>query len=271
MVARINAGAGEVDQAHAETPIARMIREAIETVATPEVRVQILHRALHIAREHEIPVAGEALHRFVGKHLRTAMAFYLGNAASDAVMRNLEPMLSFAETISSQPPTRQDRNNETQRLARERMTSRVTSRQVDPASETDTSKYPTMQPMGSAAPMVFVATSDRERCDEIAERIGTAAAVQQIEDVVAFLDNVKATASLSPLVVIDCVKASVQPATIATLAHELPKGSAVLIWGATEAHRDLTDLATHDRGWLRCGVEATPSDVAAIIQMLLGE
>ena len=101
--------------------------------------------------------------------------------------------------------------------------------------------------------------------------MGSAAAVQQIEDVVAFLDNVKATASLSPLVVIDCVKASVQPSTIATLAHELPKSSAVLIWGATAHHRDLTDLATGDRGWFRCGVEATPGDVAALIHMLLGE
>ena len=56
-----------------ETPIARMVREAIETVATPEVRVQILHRALHMAREHEIPTAGEPLHRFVNKHLRTVL------------------------------------------------------------------------------------------------------------------------------------------------------------------------------------------------------
>ena len=48
-----------------------MVREAIETVATPEVRIQILHRALHMAREHEIPTAGAALHRFVDQHLRT--------------------------------------------------------------------------------------------------------------------------------------------------------------------------------------------------------
>jgi hypothetical protein len=97
------------------------------------------------------------------------------------------------------------------------------------------------------------------------------AAVQQIEDVVAFLDNLKATASLSPLVVIDCVAASIQPSTIATLAHELPRHSGVLVWGATEQHRDLTDLATRDRGWLSCGVEATPSDVASLIHMLLGK
>jgi hypothetical protein len=254
-----------------ETPIASMVREAIETVATPEVRLQILHRALHMAREHEIPAGGEPLHHFVDKHLRTAMAFYLGNEASDAVMQNLAPMLTFAEKISSQPPRKTVRPDETRRLGRERQHAGVTHKDsVDPP-ETDTSKYPTMQPMGSALPMVFVATRSRERCNEIAKQVGDAAAVQQIEDVVSFLDNLKATASLSPLVVIDCVEASVQPSTIATLAHELPKSSAVLVWGATEQDRDLTDLANGDRGWLRCGVEATPGDIAALIHMLLGQ
>ena len=253
-----------------ESPIARMVREAIETVATPEVRVQILHRALHMAREHEIPSAGEPLHRFVDKHLRTAMAFYLGNEASDAVMQNLEPMLTLAERISSQPP-RGSRGDETRRLNRDRQHSGVTRKDPVPPTETDTSKYPTMQPQGCALPMVFVATRNRERCAGIAAQVGDSAAVQQIEDVVAFLDNLKATASLSPMVVIDCVEASVQPSTIATLAHELPKNSAVLVWGATEQHRDLTELAAGDRGWLRCGAEATPGDVASLIHMLLGQ
>jgi len=254
-----------------ETPIARMVREAIEAVATAEVRVQILHRALHMAREHEIPATGEPLHRFVDKHLRTAMAFYLGNEATDAVMQNLEPMLTFAEKVSSQPPRKTVRADETRKLGRDRQDSGVTRTDPVALAETDTSKYPTMKPQGSALPMVFVATRNRDRCAGIAQQIGDVAAVQQIEDVVAFLDNLKATASLSPLVVIDCVEASVQPSTIATLAHELPQNSAVLVWGATEQHRDLTDLATSDRGWLRCGAEATPGDVASVIHMLLGQ
>lgn len=254
-----------------ESPIARMVREAIETVATPDVRVQILHRALHMAREHEIPQSGVPLHRFVDKHLRTAMAFYLGNEATDAVMQNLEPMVSYAEKASSNPPHKKVRPDETRKLGRERQDSGVDRRDADP-SMLDTSKYPTVQPTGSALPMVFVATRSRARCREIAENVGAAAAVQQIEDVVAFLDNLKATASLSPMVVIDCVEASVQPSTIATLAHELPSSSAVLIWGASDRHRDLTDLASSSgQGWLRCGVEATPSDVASLIHMLLGQ
>jgi len=254
-----------------ETPIARMVREAIETVATPEVRVQILHRALHMAREHEIPGAGEPLRQFADKHLRTAMTFFLGNEASEAVMQNLAPMLTLADRISSQPPSKTVRPDETRKLGRDRQHSGVTRKDPADAPDTDTSKYPTVQPLGSALPMVFVATRDRERCEGIAKEVGDAAAVQQIEDVVAFLDNLKATASLSPLVVIDCVAASVQPSTIATLAHELPRHSGVLVWGATEQHQDLTDLATRDRGWLRCGVEATPGDVASLIHMLLGK
>jgi hypothetical protein len=247
------------------------VREAIETVATPEVRVQILHRALHMAREHRIPQGGEPLHRFVDKHLRTAMAFYLGNDATEAVMQNLEPMVSYAEKASSSPPHQTSRPDETRKARRDRQHSGVTPKdQIDP-SVLDTSKYPTVQPSGSALPMVFVATRNGARCAEIAKHVGELAAVQQIEDVVAFLDNLRATASLSPMVVIDCVEASVQPSTIATLAHELPQDSAVLIWGATEAHRDLTDLASSGQSWLRCGAEATPSDVASLIQMLLGE
>lgn len=254
-----------------ETPIARMVREAIETVATPDVRVQILHRALHMAREHEIPRGGAPLHRFVDKHLRTAMAFYLGNEATEAVMQNLEPMVSYAEKVSSNPPRDTARPDSTRKLGRERQHSGVNRRNETDPSMLDTSKYPTVQPTGSALPMVFVATSNRARCAGIAKHVGEAAAVQQIEDVVAFLDNLKATASLSPMVVIDCVEASVQPSTIATLAHELPKGSAVLIWGAGDQHSDLTELASGGHGWLRCGAEATPGDVAALIHMLLGQ
>ena len=273
MVARLRASSGEEGSVENESTIARLIREAIEAVAAPEVRFQIMHRALHMAREHEIPPSGEPLHTFVDKHLRTATAFYLGNEAAEAIMKNLEPLVSLAQEVASQPPHRRaGRSEPTQRMRRDRQHSGISAKdQVSDESDTDTSKYPRVQPLGSALPMVFVATRNRERCTGIEAHLKDAAAVQQIEDVVAFLDNLKATASLSPLVVIDCVEASVQPSTIATLAHELPKGSGVLLWGATDQHRELVDVATRDRGWLQCDAEASPGDVAALIQMLLGE
>ena len=256
-----------------ESPIARIVREAIEAVATPEVRQQIMHRALQLADEHEVPTAGAALRDFVDRHLRDSSAFYLGDEAADAIMEQVEPLISLVEEIASRTPHRRANDREpTQRVGRERQHSGVSPKTDLPKKEqTDTSKYPRLQAQNAALPMVFVATRSQGRCEGIAETLAGRAAVQQIEDVVAFLDNLKATASLSPLLVIDCVESSVQPSTIATLAHELPRGSGVLLWGATDRHQHLVDAATRDRGWLRCDPETPPKHVAILIEMLLAE
>ncbi|MEM7433930.1 MAG: hypothetical protein AAF436_02170 [Myxococcota bacterium] len=256
-----------------EKQIARLVREAIEAVAAPDVRQQIMHRALHMAHAHQVPPSGPPLHDFIDRHLRNATAFYLGNEAAEAIMKNLEPLVSLAQENASRPPhQRSDEREPTQRMGRERQYSGVSQKkEIEVEQQTDTSKYPRLQAQGSALPMVFVATRNQSRCEGIADKLDETAAVQQIEDVVAFLDNLKATASLSPLLVIDCVEASVQPSTIATLAHELPKGSGVLLWGATKEHQHLVEVATRDRGWLRCDVDATPGDVADLIDMLLSE
>ena len=255
-----------------EGPVARAVLEALDAVAVPEVRAQILHRALHTAREHQIPGSGDALQRFVGKHLRAATAFYLGNEAAEAVMRTLQPILSLAARLGDDGAAPASRRGDTTRRLGPPKRSGVSkaSPREGPPSETD--KYPTVRSMGTALPMVLLATRSIERCNAVEAHLEGAAAIQRVEDVVSFLDNLKATASLCPLVVVDCVETSVRPATLATLTHELPRDSAVLLWGATdEHHRDLTGLAERDRGWLRCGVEASPSDVAALIHMLIGE
>ena len=51
--------------------------------------------------------------------IRTAMTFYLGNEASEAVMQNLAPMLTLADRISSQPPRKTKRGDETRKLGRD--------------------------------------------------------------------------------------------------------------------------------------------------------
>lgn len=278
---------GANEKVYDETPVARAVREAIDAVAAPDVRVQILHRALHMAREHQIPPAGEALQRFVEKHLKTATAFYLGHEAADSVMKSLSPIISLAKRLGADGARSiSGRGETTKKIGAARVRSGVSPTGRDqasapgsgtqPAAQTDdqlaTGKYPTVQPLGSALPMVLVASTSAERCRGIEAHLSAIAAVQQVEDVVAFLDNLQATASLSPLVVIDCIESSVQPATLATLAHELPQDSSVLLWGASEEeHRDLQRLAHREQGWLRCGNEASPVDVASLVQVLLGD
>lgn len=248
------------------SPVAKAVEEAVDAVAAPDVRVQILHRALHMAREHRIPEYGAALEQFVQRHLRLATVFYVGEAAGEAVMNHLAPIITRAQTLDPGAAAPAANVEETTR----KMSGLRPAGQKPPMLPTD--KYPTVRPSGTTLPMVLVASSSAARCQSIEEHLEGAAAVQQIEDVVAFLDNLQATASLSPLVVIDCVEAAVQPTTLATLTHELPPESAVLLWGAAEHdHQDLNDLAARDQGWLRCGKEATPSDVAALIHMLIGD
>ncbi|MEM8607618.1 MAG: hypothetical protein AAGF92_10955 [Myxococcota bacterium] len=273
MVAGSRASSEDESSVAGESPIARIVREAIEAVAAPDVRQQIMHRALHMAHEHRMPTSGAPLHDFIDRHLRSATAFYLGNEAAESIMTNVEPLISLAEKIAARSPHRSsDEREPTQRVGRERQYSGVSPKtEVEPEDDTDTSKYPRLQAQNAALPMVFVATRSEARWAGIAETLEAVAAVQQIEDVVAFLDNLKATASLSPLLVIDCVEASVQPSTIATLADELPKGSGVLLWGATDQHQHLVEAATRDRGWLRCEPETPPKDVAILIEMLLTE
>ena len=200
-----------------------------------------------------------------------ATVFYVGESAAEAVINHLEPILTLAQSVGPQVSAPVSIDGEpTRKMSGLRPQAGVARAPKPPALPTH--KYPTVRPSGATLPMVLVASKSRERCRDIEEQLEGAAAVQQIEDVVSFLDNLQATASLSPLVIIDCVEASVQPATLATLAHELPSESAVLLWGASAFdHQDLNDLATRDQGWLRCGKEATPSDVAALIHMLIGD
>lgn len=282
-----------------QDPVARAIREAIDAVAAPDVRVQILHRALHMAREHKIPSAGEPLQTFVEKHLLRATAFYLGEEAANSVMENLQQIVVLARALGSAGASpadnstrklgaRQDqsgahrRDPDTRQVGKARDSARVGSQPVqkpvrsqpalDEASAlaARTQKYPAMRPAGTSLPMVLVASSDLDRCLGIEEHLEGAATVQQVQDVVSFLDTLKAMASLGPIVVVDCVQTSLQPTTLATIAHELPEESAVLLWGATDQHhRDLGDLVQEERGWLRCGQEASASDVAALIHMLI--
>lgn len=238
------------------------------------MRGRILERALKAAGEREIPESGPRLEVFVRDHLSSATAMHLGDEMAEAVAASISPLVLLAQQTASRPPHRVSGEREaTVRVGRERQHSGVAHKGISAAdgeADLDTTKYPRVQPLGDALPMVFVATSSLERCEGIANELQECA-VQRIEDVVSFLDHLKATSSLSPLIVIDCLEASIRPATIATLAHELPRRSGVLLWGATDEHQQLVDVATRNRGWLRCDGTSTPGEVAGLIRMLLGE
>ena len=258
-----------------EAPVARAVHESIDAIAAPDIRARILHRALHMAREHEIPEAGKSLETFVERHLRAATAFHLGEEAAETVLRSLAPILRLAKTLGadgSKPVSRE--HPTTRKVSRGEFNTSVDNMDPELTIEHDdgTKQYPTLRPNRSTLPMVLISSSSALRCQEISENLNDTATIQQITDAVSFLDNVQATASLNPIIVFDCVEPSIRTTTLATLAAELPEDSSVLLWGASDQnHNELISLSKAGQGWLRCGPEAKATDVAALVLMLIGE
>lgn len=258
-----------------ESPVARAIREAIDAVAAPDVRSQILQRAQHMARLHAIPPSGEELHHFIEKSLRASMEFYLGAEAASSVMVNLEPIVMLAARLGTAGAEEVSRGEVTRRLGRRRRNSGLATPSGSPAATGDggdTHKYQTVPSQSGSVPLVLIASANLQRRIEVEACIEGAATTQGAEDTISFLDTVKATASMSPFIILDLVDAAVPASTLATLTGEFSDSSHVLLWGATDReHRELAELANLHESWLRCGAEASASDVAAIVQMVLGE
>ena len=58
---------------------ARVVREALDAVASPTVVTRVLHRAMHMARVSAIPEEGVELRRFVAHPLDAALRFVVGD------------------------------------------------------------------------------------------------------------------------------------------------------------------------------------------------
>ena len=254
---------GQAQGQDTEDPVARAVREAIDAVAAPDVRVRILHRALHMAREHEIPPAGKRLEMFVERHLKAATSFHIGEEAAESVLRALEPIVRLARSLGSQGANPVSREHPTRKVSRATL-------EAQGAIEPSTKQYPTVRPRGSSLPMVLLITSDQARSDELESELQGAATVQRVATTVAFLDNAQATASLSPMIVFDCGNLPIHDQALSTIFHALPEDSSVLVWGASgPAHTPLIDAAARNKSWHTCEGQATARDVAALIHMLI--
>lgn len=78
-------------------PLAQVVREVLDGVATPDVRDRVLARALYRAQLTEIPNAAKSLRLFVERQLRMAVADMLGDGVAASVENVLHPILRMAE------------------------------------------------------------------------------------------------------------------------------------------------------------------------------
>lgn len=221
-----------------------MVREALSAVASPTVATRVLHRALHLAGEHEIPSGGSRLRRFVERHLRSGASFVLGEETAGMLVDQLAPLIAPLPSIGPAVATRAALELEASGILGDGPELEGPELEGDP------------HPMGTrrtdpapALPTILVATLDPVALETIRAALTPDAHVIAVADVVALLDAVQQHRGESSLcVLIHGANASVQPMTLATIAADLPEGAALAFWGvAPESRREalmLVDATT---------------------------
>jgi hypothetical protein len=74
-----------------------VLTEALDAVASKEVRERILDRALAVHGTQSVPESGAPLRDFVDRALKAAIVSCLGEATADHVLADLEPIVQMAE------------------------------------------------------------------------------------------------------------------------------------------------------------------------------
>lgn len=240
--------------------MARTVREVLGSVFAPDVRDRLFDAALERGRESTVPEEAERARDFVEGPLRAAVFEHAGPEAAEAVMEGLDPILEMAGSHVRMKDTR--RADETQ------IERRGPSTVPAPAPE-DELPGEASQVTAAARP-VMMATLDRTGVDGVARCLVGRAEVRQVSDVFDLVSAMDAHSSRAPLLVIDCCLPAVDPATVATMLPVVPRGSRVILWGATERMRaDLEMIAPSASDWIACAADATHEDLASLLASLM--
>ncbi|MBX3249246.1 MAG: hypothetical protein KF901_18860 [Myxococcales bacterium] len=259
------------------------MREALASVANGHVATRVLHRALHLSGEHEIPAGGSRLQRFVERHLRAAAAFVLGDELAESLVEQLaplvrplpsiEPPITRARIVIDGDPAAVPQDSVGSSLSDEFEALELDMEALD-EDEREREPLPLERRKTLPAPerpMVLVATTDESVVVALRGLLAQHISVTRVSDVVALLEAAQlATPEHAPVVILHGACPSVQPATMATIGEELPSGSSLLLWGVStvEAHEAM--LLSEDEGaWALLDQSVPLEEVADLVRDLL--
>ena len=177
----------------------RIVREALERVASDDASEAILAGALRVQGEGGFPAHPPRLSAFITGPLYDAVEARLGGTVASAVLADLAPLV---ERASSQ------------------LQSGV--RRADGLSVAEMER-----------PVMLVATVDRDRV----EALGLAAegfVVRWVDDVFALLQGVEAYENTELSVIVDGRLPSIHAGTLVALARVLPERARVVLWGVDD-------------------------------------
>jgi hypothetical protein len=112
-------------------------------------------------------------------------------------------------------------------------------------------------------PLVLVASRDGSSVHQLMGLFHGNALLVHVDDAFTLLAALQEEGARPDVVVVDCRSPSLQPATLAALAPDLPKNAVVLLWGGDDDVRgQLRSLGARIEQWQTCDGVATPEDVA---------
>ena len=213
-------------------PMTVAVREALDCVAAPSIRDQILRAAFGMAGCTTVPEDPEGARWFIEEPLRMALTHFLGGDAASAVMQDLAPV-------------------------HEVMGSHARARRVTP----DRQKRPSRPPAAVPEATVYYVTRSQLGIQWLETGLLGRARVQRVADVTeAFLGMV---AQPGPTLVLLDADALDDVRRVARAFHTLADPPQVLLWGGT-----LQAVEAAPR-WAHLPNAATRDDVVSILLRLL--
>jgi len=120
-------------------------------------------------------------------------------------------------------------------------------------------------PTAGHASTIAVVTVDTAFCGTLLRRLGTRGEVRRVDSMLGLLSVLDSSGGRAMLVV-DCALPSIAPTSIAAMAHLLPEGTDVLLWGVTPGQRGrfFRNYPT-TVGWRSCSPDASTDELVDII------
>ncbi len=222
--------------------------ETIESVAAPSLAQHLLETALADSGLEALPEGRVQLQRFVSGPLKDAIARGLGGDDAEFIEETLEGILPRIVDPSEQSQIR--------------LTARPTASQE---MEAESSADPAV--LGA----VIVSSAHAERRQGLLDALEPHFLPLRADDLMSLFDQVQSSVMKHPVVVLDCMAPAVNPISVATLVPDLPQGSCVVLWGATEQLEDeLVALGQGQGRFIRCEGGVSASDVAMLVRALQG-
>jgi len=237
-----------------------LIAEAIDAVATPEVRDRVITRSLELSNSDEVPDQGREVRVFIREYLAAALAESFEADTVEGIVDTLSPLM---ERTTGAEMTGLNRMPELgPPAATPPFPAVIQSTLRVPEGPKLRLASPPQPPEGTLRTVVLF-SAVASKAAEIEASLGDGAPVLHASNSLAMLDALRDHGADGAVVVVDCVEPSVEPWALIALGGQIAPEARMLFWGPLP---DLElELAHLDgRRWRTVGPEVSAAQIARI-------